>query len=1073
MSQTLSEILSSKIPGIRANGINKTLTGLSASTSNDNIIAGLPSGHGIEIGDIIELAPSANVQFINYRIYGRRVIEIQNDSFNYIQETDVVPVGLNGTYDLEIRIDGGSPTNVSFNIVGGTDTWADVIVAINAGLSTAGLAATAFFNSPSTLWPGGVSNAQAGILIRSNTLGSGSSVNNISPGTSNDFYSGLSTINYSYSVNSTDASGVNFDLAISAGFTFIASTYSVSGPIYNGTFTVIFPAAPGIAVIQPLTPSLFTNGYTTQDSSNLSALTANHSMVVGSISGTVSVSNTNDVTYVGTPVTIATISTIDVIKKHYINNGNIGIGTQNPQYPLDILKDMYYKGNRFKKCNFTATANPTSSDDSSLGYEVDSLWAYGGDLFICSDASIGNATWESLKSISISQQLSGFTPFKLLWVTALGTLGENNVSYHSVGSVGLVTDKININESQSPSGSPARLWIEDGSIGLKKSVEGNVGNDLASAGLKNFGAITNSGTVTGIVPNDGVIEYTPFNKFVFIKNESSGDIIFKHQDSASSPQNRIITPDGNDFILPPDNIAIFFYDSVSSRWFITGNPAFTLNDTDGLLEGTTNLYFSEQRVRDTVLTGYSQSAGSLQATDTVLQAFNKLGSVKSGLISKQISTGTINKGDVVRVIANNVEKYSRAGKLSINREGGQSAFFNITEGAIGSFRANWSRRSNSTSSNANVVDFAPSTYPNISPLHTWGCEILPGKYLIVTNDTLRLININTATEITSQTITGASHPISISYLREGAAIVIYNFPGGSECRARIVTTDGSTLTLNTAFAVGSGVNLTPESSCVIDSNFVLVLARNVGYEIYAIKINSDGITIDSSTSLDTIGTSTSGIVDIAKFSDSVFAVTYRNGDTKALRTYTLNKSTPSSTVVNSYTLTSVDQLADAYILHLEKNMFLVACSYFNSPNTTINLFLIKVDSAGNVEFSPKILSETVNFSTKAEPVRISNKTIYVNGYGLIHYDYDKFIINDGEWYPNNLFIAENTETSPNNILLRHFGNLTDMPSNTYKAGLKYTVSDSGALVPITGNIEMDYPKLALAVSDTELLVYSK
>lgn len=360
-------------------------------------------------------------------------------------------------------------------------------------------------------------------------------------------------------------------------------------------------------------------------------------------------------------------------------------------------------------------------------------------------------------------------------------------------------------------------------------------------------------------------------------------------------------------------------------------------------------------------------------------------------------------------------------------------------------------------------------------MHTWGCEILPGKYLIVTNDTLRLININTATEITSQTITGASNSISISYLREGAAIVIYNFPGGSECRARIVTTDGSTLTLNTAFAIGSGVNLTPESSCAIDSNFVLVLARNVGYEIYAIKINSDGTTIDSSTSLDTIGASTSGIVDIAKFSDSVFAVTYRNGagGTKVLRTYTLNKSTPSSTVVNSYTLTSVDQLADAYILHLEKNMFLIACSYFNSPNATINLFLIKVDSMGNVEFSPKTLSETVNFSTKAEPVRISNKTIYVNGYGLIHYDYDKFIINDGEWYPNNLFLAENTETSPNNILLRHFGNLTDMPSNTYKAGLKYTVSDSGTLVPITGNMEIDYPKLALAVSDTELLVYSK
>lgn len=381
---------------VQANGETINLTGLSASTADDNIVAGLPTGHGMEVGDIIEFSQTLTVQFINYRTYARRVIEIQDDLFNYIQETDVVPVGISGTYDLEITVDGGSPTNVSFTVTGGTDTWANVVSAITSGLSTAGLNATAYFNSPSTLWAGGVSNAQAGILIRSNTFGTGSAVNSISNGLSNDFFAALGSVSYSTNTNSDDSTGANFDLALSPGFTFSAITYSVSGPIYNGSFTVISPVFPGVAIIQPLTPDLFTNGYTTQNSADLSAATANHTMPGTNVSGTVTVTNVNDVTYSGTPVTVATIPTIDVIKKHYINNGNIGIGTQNPQYPFDVVADLYYKGSRFKKCNFTASAAPISSDDTTQGYEIDSLWVYNGLVYVCTDASSGSAVWNEI-----------------------------------------------------------------------------------------------------------------------------------------------------------------------------------------------------------------------------------------------------------------------------------------------------------------------------------------------------------------------------------------------------------------------------------------------------------------------------------------------------------------------------------------------------------------------------------------------------------------------------------------------------------------------------------------------------
>ena len=51
-----------------------------------------------------------------------------------------------------------------------------------------------------------------------------------------------------------------------------------------------------------------------------------------------------------------------------------------------------------------------------------------------------------------------------------------------------------------------------------------------------------------------------------------------------------------------------------------GGPA----DTDALPEGSSNLYLTEARVRDAVLTGFAQGAGTVAAADSVLQAFNKL-----------------------------------------------------------------------------------------------------------------------------------------------------------------------------------------------------------------------------------------------------------------------------------------------------------------------------------------------------------------------------------------------------------------------------------------------------------------
>ena len=58
-----------------------------------------------------------------------------------------------------------------------------------------------------------------------------------------------------------------------------------------------------------------------------------------------------------------------------------------------------------------------------------------------------------------------------------------------------------------------------------------------------------------------------------------------------------------------------------------------LTDTDALPEGSTNLYFTEARVLTSVLTGYAAGAGTVAATDSVLQAIQKIDGNTSAIIN--------------------------------------------------------------------------------------------------------------------------------------------------------------------------------------------------------------------------------------------------------------------------------------------------------------------------------------------------------------------------------------------------------------------------------------------------------
>jgi hypothetical protein len=69
--------------------------------------------------------------------------------------------------------------------------------------------------------------------------------------------------------------------------------------------------------------------------------------------------------------------------------------------------------------------------------------------------------------------------------------------------------------------------------------------------------------LTGIVATRGEKKITVFNV------AASATLTLKHQNTGSSEENRIITHDGNDLVLAPDESAQLVYDFVTLRWRVS------------------------------------------------------------------------------------------------------------------------------------------------------------------------------------------------------------------------------------------------------------------------------------------------------------------------------------------------------------------------------------------------------------------------------------------------------------------------------------------------------------------------
>ena len=81
--------------------------------------------------------------------------------------------------------------------------------------------------------------------------------------------------------------------------------------------------------------------------------------------------------------------------------------------------------------------------------------------------------------------------------------------------------------------------------------------------------------------------------------------------------------------------AVIYVWDAQDGW-VQGGASGSLANTDALAEGSTNLYFTESRVRNTILTGIDLATNAaISATDSVLSAFGKLQKQISDLFSNQ------------------------------------------------------------------------------------------------------------------------------------------------------------------------------------------------------------------------------------------------------------------------------------------------------------------------------------------------------------------------------------------------------------------------------------------------------
>ena len=119
--------------------------------------------------------------------------------------------------------------------------------------------------------------------------------------------------------------------------------------------------------------------------------------------------------------------------------------------------------------------------------------------------------------------------------------------------------------------SGSRIYSTAGSfafLSVSATLSANTNNlDLGEYGLIRIQS-TGNFDWTGLVPRGGAAANA--GRVIYILNRGTNTITLKHEDAASTAENRFYTHNGNNLSLQADHVVLGMYDGVLSRWRVWG-----------------------------------------------------------------------------------------------------------------------------------------------------------------------------------------------------------------------------------------------------------------------------------------------------------------------------------------------------------------------------------------------------------------------------------------------------------------------------------------------------------------------
>lgn len=119
--------------------------------------------------------------------------------------------------------------------------------------------------------------------------------------------------------------------------------------------------------------------------------------------------------------------------------------------------------------------------------------------------------------------------------------------------------------------SGARIYSTAGSfafLSVSATLSANTNNlDVGEYGLIRIQS-TGNFDWTGLIPRGGAAANA--GRVIYILNRGANTITMKHEDAASTAENRFYTHNGNNLSLQADHVVLGMYDGVLSRWRVWG-----------------------------------------------------------------------------------------------------------------------------------------------------------------------------------------------------------------------------------------------------------------------------------------------------------------------------------------------------------------------------------------------------------------------------------------------------------------------------------------------------------------------